>query len=369
MRSTGGAAQQICLRLCPADGPAVRVAKILLAVILLALLVAIAVLVLREPLPRAPAVAAQTETPAPVATPVPVVTPVPELAPTPAPTPINYSGMAPLDGATFLVVHDLKTQVEGPRLGTLSIRPGAAPLYRDTTVSWGEERPNDLEAICRIPGRKHEYLATESAYRHGKFGRIFHLVLALDGARWSASVAGTIPLPADTDDVEGIACVATAAGDLILLLGEGGGSPQNPQAKIRWGALDLAAHRFELRGEKELVAPVAITAGQKSVRGCADLHLDEQNRLWSVAAQDLGEDGPFRSIVYHAAEVDPNAADPVQPVPVTQATWTLDGLKVEALSSSPIDHSVLSVATDDGNYDGIWRPLFAPSAAAELLEE
>ena len=77
-----------------------------------------------------------------------------------------------------------------------------------------------------------------------------------------------------------------------------------------------------------------------------------------VATQDLGDNGPFRSIVYLAGRIEPDASEPVQVLPETNASWVLDGLKVEALGPSAVERSLLSIATDDENYEGVWRPLF-----------
>jgi|GEM_PF-4849979 len=39
--------------------------------------------------------------------------------------------------------------------------------------------------------------------------------------------------------------------------------------------------------------------------------------------------------------------------------WRLDGLKVEVLAGpAAIPGSVLSIATDDEHYGGVWRPLY-----------
>lgn len=283
--------------------------------------------------------------------------------PSPAATPIGYSGMARIDQATFVVVHDTKARYAGARLGTLTVLPKKAPAYTPVEVDWGPDPANDLEAIYALPGRDREFLAMESGYHDGKFGRIFHLAVTGDANNgWRATVAGTIPLPADTDDLEGLACVTSNTG-LLVLLGERGGSERNPRAKIRLCRLDLTAHRLELVGEQNLAPPTSITAGQTGVRGCADLYIDERNQLWSVATQDLGDEGPFRSVVYQAGTVDPAAAEPLQILPETTAMWTLDGIKVEALSASAIENSALSIATDDESYDGIWRPLFAPAGS------
>ena len=273
-------------------------------------------------------------------------------------SPIGYSGLARIDQSTFLVAHDIKAESGEARLGTLHVQPGSTPLYVPLKVDWGAEPPpNDFEAVCDVPGQEREFLATESGYEGGKFGRVFHIVLTKGVEQWDVTVKGRIFLPKDTENIEGLTCVRNAAGELILLLGERGGSNQNPTGKIRWAALDLIAYRMQILGEKNLIVPSQI-AGQKGVRACADLYLDDRKQLWSVATQDRSDDGPFRSVIYQAGTIDPSAPEPFHLLPQINAAWILDGVKVEGIAASPIENSPISIATDDENYEGIWRPLF-----------
>jgi hypothetical protein len=276
-------------------------------------------------------------------------------------SPIGYSGLARINQSTFLVAHDTKSESGEARLGTLLVQPGSTPLYVPLKVDWGADPPNDFEAVSAVPGQEREFLVTESGYEGGKFGRVFHIVLTKGLEQWNVTVKGTIFLPKDTENIEGLTCVRNAAGELILLLGERGGSNQNPTGKIRWAALDLIAYRMQVLGEKNLVVPSQIVAGQKGVRACADLYLDDRQQLWSVATQDRSDDGPFRSVIYQAGTIDPSAPEPFHLLQQINAAWILDGVKVEGIGASPIENSPISIATDDENYEGIWRPLFPAS--------
>jgi hypothetical protein len=283
------------------------------------------------------------------------------ITPAPFSPPIGYSGLVQIEKSTFLVVHDTKAKIPGPRLGTILVQPGKAPVYVPINVRWAAEPPNDVESVCSVPGRENEFLIAESGYWDGKFGRIFHIVLSKSVEQWDASVKGTIALPTDTENIEGIACLADKGGGLTLLLGERGGSKRNPTGKIRWGKLDLTANSLELLGEKNLVPPVSIAAGHGETRACADLYIDPSHQLWSVATEDRGDDGPFRSVIYQAGKIRSEAPDPIELLPQTNAAWTLDGVKVEGIATSPIQDSPISIATDDEDYEGIWRPLFPVS--------
>jgi hypothetical protein len=274
--------------------------------------------------------------------------------------PIGYSGLASIDKSTFLVVHDTKADCAEPRLGTLTVHAGETPLYAPLKVNWGAEPPNDFEAACSVPGKSNDFLVTESGYYNGKFGRIFHITLTKKSDQWNVEIRGKIDLPRDTDNVEGLACIANRSGGLTLLLGERGDSAKNPTGMIRWAPLDLINYspiKVADQHQKSLVLPPT-SAGRKGVRGCADLYVDEANKIWTAATEDRGDDGPFRSVIYQVGTVEPEATDPVQILPQTTAAWTLDGVKVEGLNASPFENSPMSVATDDEHYEGIWRPLF-----------
>ena len=43
-----------------------------------------------------------------------------------------------------------------------------------------------------------------------------------------------------------------------------------------------------------------------------------------------------------------------------EATWTVDGFKIDAIGESPGDSESLSFVSDDGNLGGIWRSLPRP---------
>jgi hypothetical protein len=82
--------------------------------------------------------------------------------------------------------------------------------------------------------------------------------------------------------------------------------------------------------------------------------------LWCVAADDPGDAGPFRSVIFQVGTVDAKSKTPIQAIAKSVAGWTFDGVKVEAIARSLPEVGGLSVATDDENYGALWRPLAAP---------
>jgi hypothetical protein len=79
-----------------------------------------------------------------------------------------------------------------------------------------------------------------------------------------------------------------------------------------------------------------------------------------VATADHGDNGPFRSIVFRLGTVTSGRVPPVRLEPSSTAAWTIDAMKIEALSAPAraIPGSVMSIGTDDEHFGGVWRALF-----------
>ncbi len=82
-----------------------------------------------------------------------------------------------------------------------------------------------------------------------------------------------------------------------------------------------------------------------------------QRQIWCVATEDAGDGGPFRSVIYLVATIDPNSTDPLHLIENPTAAWICEGIKVEALGASLTGDLGLSIGTDDENYPGMFRPL------------
>lgn len=282
--------------------------------------------------------------------------------------------MAWLEERRLLVVHDTKVGSEGPRIGVLEIPTSGAPRYREAVTDWkgagGES--NDLEALAAIPGRKGEFFALESGYYKGKYGRLIRLRAKLTSddrdAVCNVETVSAWQLPIDTVSLEGLACLDRGDGKLLIIVGERGGavSAESVSGKLSWTEIKLdepGQLEFAATPRLPLRIPAEGWANPKAVRGCADLYVDSANQLWSVAAEDPGDAGPFRSVIYQVGSVDANAKPIVTPVSKTTSRWWFDGAKVEALAAPLAGTGVLSVATDDENYGAIWRPV----AGAEVM--
>jgi len=282
---------------------------------------------------------------------------------------VGYSGMAQLDSEAYLVVHDTKAHKEGPRLGMIRINDGV-PHYEPLWIDdWKHEdgRSSDLESLCAIPGHPGEFLAAENGYWQGKHGRIFHI--AVHGAQARVRNALPLPLLADNDEqhegdnFEGIACAPQADGQILVILGERGGSERYPTGVLRWGSFDPAADRVTWTRAGKAGEPVAAPGAwvdPQAKRDISDLHIDPEGTVWAVATEDAGDVGPFRSVIYKVATIRDDPERPLRIVENGAVGWVVDGLKVEALSAAPATsmHSFLSYATEDEDLGGIWRPLY-----------
>lgn len=284
----------------------------------------------------------------------------------------DYSGMAQLDSRAFLVVHDTKFAKDGPRIGIIRVTGGRSPYYERLKVeSWNdsEGRSNDLESVCAVPGHPGEFLAAESGYRNGNYGRIFHI--RVRGTTVRVLDVLKLPLLADNDanhvgdQFEGMICARHPGGGILVIMGERGGSELYKNGVLRWGWLDLATGTLTwtsagLKG-KTVHAPGA-WIDPVTKRDIGDLHLDGDGTIWASATQDPGDYGPFRSVVYKLAAITGDVDDPIGLLKDTKASWVLDGFKVEGLSGAPAGDSgsPLSIATDDEELGGIWRPLSTP---------
>ncbi len=181
----------------------------------------------------------------------------------------------------------------------------------------------------------------------------------------------TLPLPTVSaltgaprqNKFEGMACAARRDGKILLVLGEAGGSSLHPKGLLYWGLFDPTAGTLLWPALGQVGTPVnppGLWVNAREKRAIADLYLNDKGDLWAAASEDGGKEGPFRSIIYRVATVQANSDTPIQVNPNPRAAWIVDGFKVEAVAGPPvaIAGSVLSFATDDEHYGGVWRPLY-----------
>ena len=285
----------------------------------------------------------------------------------------GISGMAPIDGTRYLAVRDLKGFETGSRLRVIEIRPGRPYTVTDVAdIDWShpDGPASDLEAMCAIPDRASEYFLLESGHWEGRNGRLFHIRLNRDEDGYNARVVRVIELPEfdskgpgdPGDEMEGLACGARGDDEVLLILGERGGSDPYPAGLLRWFAADLE-RQTESWTEAGRTGVIVDAPGEWSDpaknRDISALHLRPDGSLWAAAADDLSDEGPFNSIVYRLGAVAPDEEMPIRLDEAFAIHDVVSGFKVEALTSGPsnISNSGFAIGTEDESFGGTWRPL------------
>ncbi len=280
-----------------------------------------------------------------------------------------------IDDTHYLAVHDELSHEPGARISVVEVIADqnvvVTPVSPETWEH-GDGRSNDLEGVCSIPERDGEFLLVEAGHYDGSFGRMFHVKVDIAKIPYQLEVLYTFELPEFDpkgrldpagDEIEGIACAARSDGSTLVILGERGGSSVYAAGLLRWLVIDLDAPgdlRFSAAGiaGKTVDAPGS-WSDPASNRDISALHLDSDNNLWAAASEDLGDSGPFKSIVYKVAVVMADDPDPVQIVDSFSVSHTVDGFKIEALAAptTQAEGSVLAIGTEDEAFGGVWRTL------------
>lgn len=263
----------------------------------------------------------------------------------------GISGTAFLAGTDeesyLVVVHDNKEPGER-RVGVVTAATGD---WRYQELSWpaADAPPVDLEAIAAVPETPGEFLALTS------WGRLFRLSFAADGALEVASLAdlAAVSLPDRELNFEGLA-IAIIEGRMVALWGHRGAGPS--PGLLFWGVLDPNRGTVANVRHAAIVIEAPATS-DPDTRHFADLRIESGGAVWAVAANDPGDNGPFRSKLYRLGTLAwvsvGNGPDELtfEPCPRLVPLRRFPR-KVEAIEWLP-DRRRLVVATDDEN-DGGW---------------
>ena len=278
------------------------------------------------------------------------------------------SGMVQISDTQYLTVYDLKRFEEGPRMGLVTVNSLELIISPLDVTGWDETGiSSDLESICAIPGREGEYLLAESGAWQDNTGRIFHVTV--DTTLLKATVLGVMEIPALKpndiglvgDQYEAITCIPANTDSVIIVLGERGGSEVYPTGIIRWGIADLKSHAFNFT--ESGLSGINVTApgswNQDIHRHITDFYIDKTGALWSAGCEDVGDMGPFYSVIYKVGIL--NKRNPDSPIDTSIDCLTykiIDGFKIEALSGPAAGiNSTHCFGTEDEIYGGVWRPI------------
>ncbi len=286
---------------------------------------------------------------------------------------VGYSGMAPLDDSSYVVVYDKKSFQSGNRIAILSLKNKNGYTVDELAIDDQKlkgGKASDLESICAIPDKKNEFFAVESSYWLGKAGRIFHI--KINDHKVAIKNVYNIPDKKDIPDdeassynFEGSVCIQKD-NKLFLILGERGGSKHHIESSLIVGVLEKGKENIDWKSYNgniiHVKAPFSDTS-KKLRRSISDLYLDQKGVLFASAAIDEGDSGPFSSIIYKIGTVSfQNDTLVITPSENSKPLYTIAGFKVESLSSSPsrFKDSKFSIGTEDENYPGVWRVLYRP---------
>jgi hypothetical protein len=239
--------------------------------------------------------------------------------------------------AVLLAVHDSKERGQ-KRLSLITHRAGAKTESR--TLPWpGQDPPQDLEAVCRLPGEERAFLALTGG------GALFRL--ALEQGNTALRV-----VPADKKldggkEYEGLD-VQRIAGKLIGCWAERGDG--DGDGVLHFAIFDPVTLTFP---GPQVVAKVRAPWPQAHVRHISDLRLLPDGTVLATSASDPGDDGPFAGTVYIAGSIvvendQPRFMANNQPSRLV----VTNRHKIEALEFLPNAHGGMVLGSDDENCGG-----------------
>ena len=276
-----------------------------------------------------------------------------------APPMLDFSGLAWIEGNTFLAVHDSKVPEEDqrPRLSIISIDGTPdGPIQRVIEPTWPNDvgRSSDLESIAKIPDSS-LFLLVESGESRVD-GRQRKRVFLAEVRNGEVNIKDGADLPGTVRNIEGSA-IAKINGRLVFIFAER--ADHQSSTPVFYSEMNLEPLRFNPPRQTRF-APVGFTGRNK--RPVSAIEVSKAGEVYIASAYDPDDDnGPFSSVVWRAGKIlasrDGVAIISFLRRPVVLGR--LDGYKVEslALREAPGKAAELFAGTDDENYGGTIRPL------------
>jgi hypothetical protein len=269
----------------------------------------------------------------------------------------DLSGLAWLEGDTFLAVHDAKNPEENqrPRVSTVSLPNALGGLtWNPFNLAWPPPLglSSDLESVARIPGQQ-SFLLVESG--EGKIdNRQFRRIFLLEYREQKWFLLSFMTLPESVLNVEGTA-VARLGERLAFIFAER--AEGQLTTHLMWAELQLQPLKLGLF-QQAIFRPPDFTG--PNWRPVSAIEIDQLGHVYLASAFDPGDDnGPFRSVIWRAGQVKLDTHGKVAIVLEAQPhrLAILDGLKVESLAvrEQVAGKPELFAGTDDENYGGALR--------------
>lgn len=270
----------------------------------------------------------------------------------------DLSGLAWVEGDTFLAVHDAKNPEENdrPRISLLQL-PDSPRGITCKTLSLDWPLPlglsGDLESIARIPGTDSFLLVESGEGRHGalRFRRVFMIKVGTA----QPTLDSFAELPEVFKNIEGSA-VARLGDRLLFICAERG--DDRTVTEVYWTDLQLRPLRFG-SFRKAHFKPAGFSG--KNKRPVSAIEVDSLGRVYIASAYDPNDDnGPFKSVIWRAGRIWADRNNEIRLGFHTRPhkLATLDGLKVESLGIREAKGRIeLFAGTDDENYGGALRAI------------
>ena len=265
------------------------------------------------------------------------------------------SGLASWGPERYLVCHELKAGQAGARFGMVQTQSRLSYLPLETDWRAAGEIGNDIESIAPVEGMPGNFLASESGYFHGQYGRLFWLQ-AEDGPTPRLQILHTYTLPPNLDQgVEGLATFSLGNSRWLILLGGRGGKAEEA-SRLRWGVLNHETSSLEWPAEglvgTELIPPRRLGAYTRTL---SDMFVDDRHHLWISSCSSPGKLGPNRSLIFQAGDIQNNLKQPFKRATDSQPVWWVDGCKIEGISPCGRAGYGPAYVTDDNDLGGMWR--------------
>lgn len=260
----------------------------------------------------------------------------------------GISGIAKFDrhpeGREFLIVHDNKDDYPD-RFALVAIPFQGQPEYFPLNWSENTELPKDLESLVAVPGQDDppRFMAMTS------MGRVYDFTLAPDNRTIALIQTFDIPhIPAGSN-FEAFT-LAQIQGKMVVTWAHRGEGAD--PAILYWGTLDLAGGKITPISECEVRVPQPTG----NPRHISDLKIDRSGFVWSSAATDPGDQGPFDSGVYKIGRFSVQGENIFFKLKSKLSPLALyRGHKIEAIELSGDAQNQQIFGTDDENDGGFIR--------------
>jgi hypothetical protein len=275
------------------------------------------------------------------------------------------SGIALIDGARVISVHDIKPRVSEGSTGWLGIFD--LPESKESTLSWRQLHsnlaelfpvPRDVESVSLVPGTS-SILIGESGVIGINQQRLFQLVEV--GSRWEVTRVFDWPWP--VSNTEGMEVCRVGDHDYFVSAERSDGASF---VDLVWSRVDTTSWRFAQVFRTRFSPPgLEIRPGQRLISA---LSCDEGGSLYGAAAFDPGNDsGPFRSVVFEIGSFQSEGDSSELKIIHHPPYLIIPGFKVEGLVVSKGREGAgrrVLLATDDEGMGGTIRWVNLPPATS-----